>query len=91
MAYEVEGVMMSGTALGHDYQVGGLRSQLEKQGASLDWHSVQEVETARRGTIAAIQGAAFDQPKLSILRDRLMDEGIDLHVQLRSVVTSTIQ
>ena len=36
IAYEVEEVMMSGTALGHDYQVGGLRSRLEKQGASLD-------------------------------------------------------
>ena len=85
IAYEVEGVMMSGTALGHDYQVGGLRSRLEKQGVSLEWHSEQEVETARRGTIAAIQGAAFDQPKLSVLCDRLRDEGIDLHVQFAKV------
>jgi hypothetical protein len=86
ITYEFDGVTMSGTALGHNYQVGGLWTQLEKQGASLEpWHSQQEVEKVRRETIAAIQGAAFDQPKLSKLSDRLAEEGIDLHLQFAKV------
>ena len=86
ITYEFDGVTMSGTALGHNYQVGGLWTQLEKQGASLEpWYSEQEVEKVRRETIAAIQGAAFDQPKLSKLSDRLAEEEIDLHIQFAKV------
>ncbi|MCX5965935.1 MAG: relaxase/mobilization nuclease domain-containing protein [Cyanobacteria bacterium] len=86
IAYEFDGVTMSGTALGHNYQVGRLLTQLETQGGSLEpWHSEQQVKNVRQGTIAAIQGAAFDQPSLSQLRDRLADEGIDLHVQFRKL------
>ena len=79
---------MSGIALGRNYQVSGVLKQLEQQGpgsSQIPWHSQQEVEKVRRETIAAIQGAAFDQPKLSKLSDRLAEEGIDLHVQFAKV------
>ena len=88
IAYKMDEITMSGIALGRNYQVSGVLKQLEQQcpgSSQIAWHSQQEVEKVRRETIAAIQGAAFDQPKLSKLSDRLAEEGIDLHVQFVKV------
>ena len=78
IAYKTDNITMSGIALGRDYQVSGILKQLEQQSSGssqLPWHSQQVVEKARREMIASIEGAAFDQPKLSQLRDRLAGEG----------------
>ncbi len=88
LAYEMDGVVMSGTALGYSYQVGGLLQQLEQKnpGASaIGLHSPEQIDRSRKAIIASIQGAAFDQPRLPVLLDRLQDEGIETHVQFSKV------
>jgi hypothetical protein len=86
LAYEMDGVVMSGTALGYSYQVGGLMQQLEqKSSGAIALHSPEQIDRSRKTIIASIQGAAFDQPRLPELLDRLQDEGIDTHVQFTKV------
>jgi Relaxase/Mobilisation nuclease domain len=88
LAYEMDGVVMSGTSLGYSYQVGGLIQQLEQKspGASaIALHSPEQIDRSRKAIIASIQGAAFDQPRLPVLLDRLQDEGIETHVQFAKV------
>jgi Relaxase/Mobilisation nuclease domain len=88
LAYEMDGVVMSGTSLGYSYQVGGLIQQLEQQnpGTSvIALHSPEQITRSRKAIIASIQGAAFNQPRLPELLDRLQDEGIETHVQFTKV------
>ena len=88
LAYEMNGVVMSGTALGYSYQVGGLMQQLEQQSPSagaIALHSPEQIVRSRKAVIATIQAAAFDQPRLPELLDRLQDEGIETHVQFTNV------
>jgi Relaxase/Mobilisation nuclease domain len=86
IAYEMDGVIMSGTSLGYSYQVGGLVQQLEqKNPGTIALHSSEQIDRSRKTIIASIQGAAFDQPRLPGLLDRLQDEGIDTHVQFTKV------
>jgi hypothetical protein len=88
IAYELDGVVMSGTSLGYSYQVGGLMQQLEQKSPSaraIVLHSPKQIDRSRKAIIASIQGAAFDQPRLPELLDRLLDEGIETHVQFAKV------
>ena len=88
LAYEMDGVVMSGTSLGYSYQVGGLMQQLDQQSPSagaIALHSPEQIVRSRRAVIATIQGAALDPPRLPELLDRLQDEGIETHVQFVNV------
>ena len=88
LAYERNGVVMSGTSLGYSYQVGGLMQQLEQQSSgagAIALHSPEQIVRSRRAVIATIQGAALDPPRLPELLDRLQDEGIETHVQFVNV------
>ncbi len=86
LAYEMDGVVMSGTSLGYSYQVGGLMQQLEqKSPGAIALHSPEQIDRSRKAIIASIQGAAFDQPRLPDLLDQLQDEGIETHVQFAKV------
>jgi hypothetical protein len=88
LAYEMNGVVMSGTSLGYSYQIGGLMQQLEQQNpgaGTIALHSPEQIVRSRRAVIASIQGAAFDLPRLPELLDRLQDEGIETHVQFVNV------
>ena len=88
LAYEMDGVVMSGTSLGYSYQVGGLMQQLEQQSSgagAIALHSPEQIVRSRKAVIATIQAAAFDQPRLPELLDRLQDEGIETHVQFTNV------
>jgi Relaxase/Mobilisation nuclease domain len=88
LAYEMDGVVMSGTALGYSYQVGGLMQQLDQlhPGArTIALHSPEQIERSRKAIMATIQGAAFDQPRLPVMLDRLQDEGIATHIQFAKV------
>ncbi len=86
LAYEMDGVVMSGTALGYSYQVGGLMQQLEqKSPGAIALHSPEQIDRSRKAIIASIQGAAFDQPRLPGLLDRLQNEGIETHIQFTKV------
>ena len=88
LAYEMNGVVMSGTSLGYSYQVGGLMQQLDQQSPSagaIALHSPEQIVRSRRAVIATIQGAALDPPRLPELLDRLQDEGIETHVQFVNV------
>jgi hypothetical protein len=84
IAYETSGVTMSGTALGYRYQIGGLQEQLA-QGATIALHPPDQIEQQRRNLIASIRGAAFDRPRLSVLVERLEDEGVAAHIQFARV------
>ena len=88
LAYEMNGVVMSGTSLGYSYQVGGLMQQLDQQSPSagaIALHSPEQIVRSRRAVIATIQGAALDPPRLPELLDRLQDEGIETYVQFVNV------
>jgi hypothetical protein len=86
VAYELNGVVMSGTSLGYSYQVGGLMQQLEqKSPGAIALHSPEQIDRSRKAIIASIQGAAFDQPRLPVLLDRLQNEGIGTHIQFAKV------
>ena len=88
LAYEKDGVVMSGTSLGYSYQVGGLMQQLEQKSPSMSkivLHSPEQIVRSRKAVIATIQAAAFDQPRLPELLDRLHSEGIETHVQFAKV------
>ena len=79
---------MSGTSLGYSYQVGGLMQQLEQQSpgaGAIALHSPEQIVRSRIAVIATIQAAAFDQPRLPEMLDRLQDEGIETHVQFANV------
>ena len=84
LAYEMDGIVMSGTALGYSYQVGGLMQQNPGAGA-IALHSPEQIVRSRKAVIASIQAAAFDQPRLPELLDRLQDESIETHVQFANV------
>ena len=84
LAYEMDGIVMSGTALGYSYQVGGLMQQNPGAGA-IALHSPEQIVRSRKAVIATIQAAAFDQPRLPELLDRLHSEGIETHVQFAKV------
>ena len=88
LAYEMNGVVMSGTSLGYSYQIGGLMQQLEQQSpgaGAIALHSPEQIVRSRKAVIATIQAAAFDQPRLPELLDRLQDEGIETHVQFTHI------
>jgi len=88
LAYEMDGIVMSGTALGYSYQLGGLMQQLEQQNpgaGAIALHSPEQIVRSRIAVIATIQAAAFDQPRLPEMLDRLQDEGIETHVQFVNV------
>ncbi len=88
LAYELDGVVMSGTSLGYSYQVGGLMQQLEPKSPNartIALHSPEQIERSRQTIIAHIQSAALEQPRLPELLDRLQDEGITTHVQFVKV------
>ena len=88
LAYEMDGIVMSGTALGYSYQVGGLMQQLDQRNpgaGAIALHSPEQIVRSRKAIIASIQAAAFDPPRLPELLDRLQDEGIETHVQFTNV------
>ena len=88
LAYEMNGVVMSGTSLGYSYQIGGLIQQLEQQSpgaGAIALHSPEQIVRSRIAVIATIQGAALDPPRLPELLDRLHSEGIETHVQFAKV------
>jgi Relaxase/Mobilisation nuclease domain len=88
LAYEMDGVVMSGTALGYSYQVGGLIQQLEQQNpgtSAITLHSLEQITRSCKTIIASIRGAAFDQPRLPELLDRLQNEGIETHIQFAKI------
>ena len=88
LAYEMDGIVMSGTALGYSYQIGGLMQQLDQQNpgaGAIALYSPEQIVRSRKAVIASIQAAAFDQPRLPEMLDRLQDEGIETHVQFVNV------
>jgi hypothetical protein len=62
--------------------------QLEQQSpgaGAIALHSPEQIVRSRIAVIATIQAAAFDQPRLPEMLDRLQDEGIETHVQFANV------